>query len=59
VLHKIKHDGFRIRALRDAAGVRIFSRNGQASPQRPNYFGLFSPPVRPDAGGLWGLIKGL
>jgi bifunctional non-homologous end joining protein LigD len=27
-LHKIKHDGFRILALRDAAGVRLYTRNG-------------------------------
>jgi len=27
-LHEIKHDGFRIVARRDSAGVRLFSRNG-------------------------------
>jgi hypothetical protein len=27
-LHEIKHDGFRIMALRDAAGVRLFTRGG-------------------------------
>jgi bifunctional non-homologous end joining protein LigD len=27
-LHEIKHDGFRILARRDAAGVRLISRNG-------------------------------
>jgi bifunctional non-homologous end joining protein LigD len=27
-IHEIKHDGFRIMARRDAAGVRLFSRNG-------------------------------
>jgi bifunctional non-homologous end joining protein LigD len=27
-LHEIKHDGFRILAQRDAAGVRLYSRNG-------------------------------
>jgi ATP-dependent DNA ligase len=27
-LHEIKHDGFRILALRDAAGVRLITRNG-------------------------------
>jgi len=27
-LHEIKHDGFRIMALRDGAGVRLFTRNG-------------------------------
>jgi len=27
-LHEIKHDGFRIMARRDSAGVRLFSRNG-------------------------------
>ena len=27
-LHEIKHDGFRIMALRDAAGVRLLTRNG-------------------------------
>jgi ATP-dependent DNA ligase len=27
-LHEIKHDGFRIVVLRDAAGVRLYSRNG-------------------------------
>ncbi len=27
-LHEIKHDGFRIMALRDASGVRLLTRNG-------------------------------
>src|SRR6187549_771164 len=27
-IHEIKHDGFRIMARRDAAGVRLLSRNG-------------------------------
>ncbi len=27
-LHEIKHDGFRIMAQRDSAGVRLFTRNG-------------------------------
>jgi bifunctional non-homologous end joining protein LigD len=27
-LHEIKHDGFRILARRDSAGVRLFTRNG-------------------------------
>jgi bifunctional non-homologous end joining protein LigD len=27
-IHEIKHDGFRILALRDAAGVRLYTRNG-------------------------------
>ena len=27
-LHEIKHDGFRIMASRDGAGVRLFTRNG-------------------------------
>ncbi len=27
-IHEIKHDGFRIMARRDAAGVRLFTRNG-------------------------------
>ena len=27
-LHEIKHDGFRIMAWRDGAGVRLFTRNG-------------------------------
>ena len=27
-LDEIKHDGFRILALRDAAGVRLITRNG-------------------------------
>ena len=27
-LHEIKHDGFRILARRDAAGVRLYTRNG-------------------------------
>jgi ATP-dependent DNA ligase len=27
-LHEIKHDGFRIMARRDAAGVRLYTRNG-------------------------------
>jgi len=35
-LHEIKHDGFRIMARRDAAGVRLLTRNGHdfASPPR-------------------------
>ena len=27
-LHEIKHDGFRLMARRDAAGARLFTRNG-------------------------------
>jgi bifunctional non-homologous end joining protein LigD len=27
-IHEIKHDGFRILARRDAAGVRLITRNG-------------------------------
>ena len=27
-IHEIKHDGFRIMARRDAAGVRLLTRNG-------------------------------
>jgi ATP-dependent DNA ligase len=27
-IHEIKHDGFRIMARRDAAGVRLITRNG-------------------------------
>jgi bifunctional non-homologous end joining protein LigD len=27
-IHEIKLDGFRILALRDAAGVRLYTRNG-------------------------------
>jgi bifunctional non-homologous end joining protein LigD len=27
-IHEIKHDGFRILAQRDAAGVRLFTRKG-------------------------------
>src|ERR1044071_9132179 len=27
-LHEIKHDGFRILARRDSAGVRLYTRNG-------------------------------
>src|SRR5881227_3118398 len=27
-LHEIKHDGFRIMARRDGAGIRLFTRNG-------------------------------
>jgi bifunctional non-homologous end joining protein LigD len=27
-IHEIKHDGFRIMARRDGAGVRLFTRNG-------------------------------
>jgi len=27
-LHEIKHDGFRILALRNATGVRLYTRNG-------------------------------
>jgi len=29
-LHEIKHDSFHILALRDAAGVRLYTRNGRA-----------------------------
>jgi hypothetical protein len=32
-LHEIKHDGFRILALRDANAVRLITRNGQKSPR--------------------------
>jgi len=32
-LHEIKHDGFRMLVRRDAAGVRLFTRNGQ--PRKP------------------------
>jgi bifunctional non-homologous end joining protein LigD len=28
LIHEIKHDGFRIMARRDAAGVRLISRHG-------------------------------
>jgi hypothetical protein len=28
LLHEIKHDGFRILALRDGSGVRLYTRNG-------------------------------
>ncbi len=31
-LHEIKHDGFRILARRDSAGVRLITRAGNASP---------------------------
>ena len=34
-LHEIKHDGFRIMALRDAAGVRLYTRGGR------DFTGLF------------------
>jgi bifunctional non-homologous end joining protein LigD len=27
-LHEIKHDGFRLLACRDAAGIRLLTRNG-------------------------------
>jgi bifunctional non-homologous end joining protein LigD len=27
-IHEIKHDGFRLMACRDAAGVRLLTRNG-------------------------------
>ena len=27
-IHEIKHDGFRIMARRDSAGIRLFTRNG-------------------------------
>ena len=30
-LHEIKHDGFRIMALRDAAGVRLLTRKAMTS----------------------------
>src|SRR3974390_2483801 len=33
-LHEIKHDGFRIMARRDSAGVRLISRNGHDFPSR-------------------------
>jgi ATP-dependent DNA ligase len=29
-LHEVKHEGFRILALRDAADVRLYTRNGHA-----------------------------
>jgi hypothetical protein len=32
-IHEIKHDGFRIMARRDGAGVRLFTRRGHASMQ--------------------------
>jgi ATP-dependent DNA ligase len=28
-VHKIKHDGFRLTARRDPAGVRLLTRNGK------------------------------
>jgi bifunctional non-homologous end joining protein LigD len=33
-LHEIKHDGFRILALRDAKGVRLLTRNGNDFAER-------------------------
>jgi len=33
-LHEIKHDGFRMLVRRDAAGVRLFTRNADANPLR-------------------------
>ena len=33
-IHEIKHDGFRIIARRDAAGVRLITRNGNDFSQR-------------------------
>jgi bifunctional non-homologous end joining protein LigD len=35
-LHEIKHDGFRILARRDTAGVRLYTRNGNDMPESPN-----------------------
>jgi ATP-dependent DNA ligase len=36
-LHEIKHDGFCIMARRDAAGVRLYTRNGKTA--RPSGYG--------------------
>jgi ATP-dependent DNA ligase len=33
-LHEIKHDGFRMLVRRDAAGVRLFTRNASATTRR-------------------------
>src|SRR3974377_579409 len=33
-IHEIKHDGFRIMARRDSAGVRLLTRNGYDFPHR-------------------------
>jgi ATP-dependent DNA ligase len=33
-IHEIKHDGLRIMARRDSAGVRLFTRHGNGSPYR-------------------------
>jgi len=41
-IHEIKHDGFRIMARRDAAGVRLISRHGNFFSQRD--FRLPLPP---------------
>jgi ATP-dependent DNA ligase len=30
-LHEIKHDGFRIMARRDSAGIQLITRNGNVS----------------------------
>jgi bifunctional non-homologous end joining protein LigD len=33
-LHEIKHDGYRLMARRNGAGVRLFTRNGHDWPRR-------------------------
>jgi bifunctional non-homologous end joining protein LigD len=39
-IHEIKHDGFRIIARRDAAGVRLITRNGNDFSQRFPFIGM-------------------
>jgi bifunctional non-homologous end joining protein LigD len=43
-IHEIKHDGFRLMARRDAAGVRLLTRNGVHWSDR---FQLVSRPPAP------------
>src|SRR5713101_9750047 len=43
-IHEIKHDGFRIMARRDGAGVRLFTRNGNDFTARfPLAIAAFTP----------------
>ncbi len=48
-IHEIKHDGFRIMARRDAASVRLLTRNGYDLPRR---FPLVAAAVRRCAGAI-------
>ena len=43
-IHEIKHDGFRIMARRDAAGVRLITRNGNDFTRRFPLAATTAPP---------------